>query len=174
MNRTSAIGGSFRLDRRDGLVELTSESLLRRGAGAELVEAEERRSDDRRRLGVTDGDRVPDLAQARFDRAFERAVPRAEQTASEQDFYRLVRELEALERDPGKGDDLVGEALDDLRSDLVSPGFREDGARQLDEPILRDPAVVDRLRQLGRRRKPEVPRNGLLERRFPAASVLAA
>ena len=58
--------------------------------------------------------------------------------------------------------------------DLVSPGFRENDTRQLAEPLLRDPAVVDRLRQLGRRREPEVRRDGLLERRLLAASVLAA
>ena len=71
---------------------------------------------------------MPDLAEARFDRAFERAVARPEQAAPEQDFDRLLREVEALERDSGEGDDLVGEALDDRCGDLVLPGFREDGA----------------------------------------------
>src|SRR5262245_64738204 len=65
--RTSAIGGPFRLERGDRVVELAPHTHLGLRRRSELVQAKERRPDDRRGLGVTDGDCVADLAQPRLD-----------------------------------------------------------------------------------------------------------
>src|SRR5262245_745803 len=69
--RTSAIGSRSRLECCDRDVELPSNALLRLDPGAELVQAEERGADDRRRLRVAHGDRVADFAEAGLDRRFE-------------------------------------------------------------------------------------------------------
>src|SRR5262245_52207546 len=147
MKRTSAIGAPLPLDRGDRVVEFAAHALLRFGAGADLVEAEQRSSDDGRRLRVTDGDRVSDLAQAGLDRGFERAVA-ADEAAAEEDFDGVVRQVEPLERDSGERDDLVGEVLDDSRRHRVARGLGEEDGWQLADPTVWDMGVVVRLREI--------------------------
>src|SRR5262245_27271684 len=146
--RTSAIGGPSRLQRGDRVVELAPDTLLGFRRRSELVQAEERGTDDRWGLGVADRDHVVDLPQPGLDRGLERAVARSEHAAAEQHLDWRVRQLEPLQGHAGESDDLVGEMLDDRSCDLVSRGLREHHGWQLSEPVLRDPAVVDRLGQL--------------------------
>src|SRR5438093_5229898 len=92
--RTSA-NGRHSFQPRERRPELTAQASLDGSVGAELVEAEQGRADDRRGRGRPDGHRGGRLAQARVDRFQQVAVDVLEHAAAEQNLHGLVVELEA-------------------------------------------------------------------------------
>src|SRR5919199_6497717 len=89
---------SCSLESLDGGAELFAQPFLGLLPGAELVEPEQRRADDRRRPRLADAEDRRDLAQLRLDRVREPAVGRLEETAAQEELRRLLLELEPLER----------------------------------------------------------------------------
>src|ERR687888_1238787 len=165
---------SCSLELLDRGAELLAEPLLGLLAGAELVEPEQRRADDRRRPRLADSQDRRDLAQLRLDGVREPSVGRLEEAAAEEELRRLLLELEPLERDVRESGHLGGYAGDDLGGHGVVVGLREDDRRKLGDPAQRDLLAVDRLRERGRGLEAEVRGHRLLERRLRPAAVLAA
>ena len=114
-----------------------------------------------------------DPGQTGLHRSDQPWVARLHEAAAESDRDRLVRQLEAFERDADHGHDLLGETVDDRPGRGVVLGLGEDDRRQLNHAALGDAACVDRLGELHRRLEPEMLRNRALEGRLLAAPVLA-
>src|SRR6266545_1486407 len=151
--RTSA-NARHSLQLRESLAQLAAQPLLCLPADGELVEAEQRGADDRRRSGRANrrGRRL--LAQARVDRRQEVPVDVLEDSTAEQHLDGLFRQVEPRQRHARERDHLGRELLHDLAP-------------------LPDSSSVDRLREVARRRQAEVGRNSAFEARARTAPVLA-
>src|SRR3954469_25437647 len=111
------------LDVREGLDELAAHALPRTGAGAELVEPEQRGPDDRRRAGDVDAGRRRESREAGLDRADQARAPARHRPPAEGDRNRLAPRVEALEADADHRPALLGEPVDDLAGDGVVLGL---------------------------------------------------
>ena len=123
-------------------------------AGAERVEPEQRRADDRRRVGRVHDESGPTLARGRArspPSSRRRAAGAARRRARPR--RRSPVSPSRVERDPRERDDLVREPVDDLGGDRVVGRLGEDERRELDHAPLRDPPRWIASRELERRRR---------------------
>src|SRR6266852_5789521 len=173
--RTSAIvGSSYRYGVGVDGCHLAAQNCVRVGPRVERVETEQRGAEHRGRRRRTGRDRRSDLGEPGADRGTEPRIGTLEETAAEQHLDGFVLQPEARDRHARERDDLRREPVDDRRSDGVMRRLGEDEWRELDRARAVDAPEMNRLRELERRRQPEVRRDALLEARLRAAPVLAA
>ena len=118
--------------------------------GAYVVERDQRRADDRRRVGNARLELCRECSQARLDGADEHRIAAGEDASAEDDLDALPEQTEPLQRGPCERHDLPCEPVDDLGRDRVVAGRAKEQGSQLDQAASVDVLQMQRLRQLER------------------------
>src|SRR5919109_1725472 len=147
----------------------------RSGRGSELIEAEQRRADDGRRVEDRDVRARRDPREPAYDPFQETGILAAEHAAAEDDVDIEIGHPKAPDRRAAHGDDLVGLSVDHAPSDrVVLGGGAEDQRRELHDPLLRQPAEMQGLHHLPDTAVPERPRAAVAAARRLPTTVLGS